>query len=263
MITHKHVDFEVPDWGELAQGPAAWPSYRELVVSMGPVAYWRLGEATGATAFDEMNNLDATYQADPTLGQPGALVRDADTAIDCDGGSDYVLANTPRFDGVMALTVVWWAKAVSVQVDRPMMSLQSDAFGHFGDRWPNVRFDAAHPNGSPTDLVTLSLRNQAGNWVIGYGGGQTAQPGWHCYALVWTSGSAPILYLDGAVAPMTDPPGVLGGALRSDVVAIGRGNKDQWWHGALDEFAIWDQALTATQVQQLYRRGQAIFQLGV
>jgi hypothetical protein len=259
----KHVDFEVPGWGELASGPTAWPSYRDLVVSMGPVAYWRLGELSGTTAVDEMNNLDATYQGDPTLGQSGALARDADKAVACDGSGDAAAVTTTALDGATELTLALWAKSLVTAADRPLLSLDSNAFGDSADAWPNIRFDASKPSGPAVELITFSLRNQAGDWVFGRTASNTAQLGWHFYALTWTSGAAPVLYLDGQAVALSFAPGPLSRALGSDVIAIGRGNKQQWWYGSLDECAVWDQALTVAQIQQLYWRGQGVFQVGV
>ena len=51
-------------------------SYMEAVVNHDPVAYWRLGEQGGTTAFDHVGGNHATY-VNTTLGQPGALGSDS------------------------------------------------------------------------------------------------------------------------------------------------------------------------------------------
>ena len=55
-------------------------TYREKVVALSPVAYWRLGESSGTTAADETGNHDGSYQNVVTLGQPGVLTGDPNTA---------------------------------------------------------------------------------------------------------------------------------------------------------------------------------------
>jgi hypothetical protein len=64
--------------------------YREAVLAKNPVAYWRLGEATGQNALDETGNgHDGVYFGAPTYGQPGAINGDPNTAVQFNGG-DYV-----------------------------------------------------------------------------------------------------------------------------------------------------------------------------
>jgi hypothetical protein len=65
-------------------------AYRDLVLSRNPVAYWRLGEITGPTAADETGNgHDGVYVGNPTLGQPGAIQGDPNSAVQFHG-ADYV-----------------------------------------------------------------------------------------------------------------------------------------------------------------------------
>lgn len=52
-----------------------------------PLAYWRLGESGGSVAADSSGNgHGGTYVGSPTLGVPGALVGDPDTAVEFGGG---------------------------------------------------------------------------------------------------------------------------------------------------------------------------------
>lgn len=54
--------------------PAITDSYRELVLSHGPLAYWRLGELSGTLAADETGNgWDMAYTSTPTLGVTGIM----------------------------------------------------------------------------------------------------------------------------------------------------------------------------------------------
>jgi hypothetical protein len=55
-----------------------------------PVAYWRLGEASGSTATDSAGGHDGVYTGTLTYGVGGALPGDPDTAILFDGSSGYV-----------------------------------------------------------------------------------------------------------------------------------------------------------------------------
>jgi hypothetical protein len=50
------------------------------VLADAPRAYWRFGEAAGPRAIDETGRADGTYFGNPTLGVPGALAGDPNTA---------------------------------------------------------------------------------------------------------------------------------------------------------------------------------------
>src|SRR3989442_5707000 len=78
-----------------AASPTTPPSYRASVLADHPVAYWRLDEETGTVLVDASGNgNDGTYAGAVTLGQPGALASDSDTAagVGPAGGA----ANVPR-----------------------------------------------------------------------------------------------------------------------------------------------------------------------
>jgi signal peptidase len=81
MTIPKHIDFEVPGFGELSQPPIDVPTYRDAVMALNPLAYWRLGEATGTTLADETATHPLTLSGSFALGQAGALDRVSDTAV--------------------------------------------------------------------------------------------------------------------------------------------------------------------------------------
>src|SRR5207249_8077529 len=88
-------------------------SYSPAVLADLPIGYWRLGESSGqTTASDASGNSHAgTYVNGPTLGVPGALAGDGDTAARFSAASSqYVtIANSSAFD-VSALSVELWVK---------------------------------------------------------------------------------------------------------------------------------------------------------
>lgn len=72
--------------------------YKDVVtMDTNAVSYWRLGERTGAkTAVDSKGSNDGTYAGSVTLGQPGLVVGDTDTAAQFDGSTGFV--SVPRND---------------------------------------------------------------------------------------------------------------------------------------------------------------------
>ena len=68
-------------------------SYSSTVLADAPVAYWRLGESAGTAMVDSTANANSgTYQGGYTLGQPGAIAGDSDTAVTFGGQNGYAVA---------------------------------------------------------------------------------------------------------------------------------------------------------------------------
>lgn len=96
--------------------------YAGDVLASGPVAYWRLGEASGSVAHDGVSGYDGKYFA-ATLAQPGYSAIDSDTAASFGAVNSYVgeIPGTPgagvNFSGVVNFTIELWAKGPSGQAD--------------------------------------------------------------------------------------------------------------------------------------------------
>jgi hypothetical protein len=89
-------------------------AYRAAVLAKNPVAYWRLGEATGTTALDETGNgHDGTYIGNPTFGQPGAINGDPNTAVQFNGTNYVEIRDSADFSqptSTNGLTVEVWMR---------------------------------------------------------------------------------------------------------------------------------------------------------
>lgn len=90
---------------------AADQAYSERIEELDPVAYWRLGETAGFTAYDEVGAYDGDYVG-PLLGESGALTGDSDTSIQLDGIDDYVDVGAPIVSGD-ELTITAWIKVAA------------------------------------------------------------------------------------------------------------------------------------------------------
>src|SRR5262245_21018646 len=87
-------------------------SYSQTILADHPTMYWRLGDRSGKTAFDASGNgNDAIYVNRPHLGNPGAIVGDADTAVHFNGYRQFARW---RSDSSYAgsFTVEAWATAI-------------------------------------------------------------------------------------------------------------------------------------------------------
>src|SRR6185369_12670515 len=97
------------------------PGYASAVITniVRPLAYWRLGEASGAVAHDYVGGIDGTYFL-TTLGQPGYSVIDADTAAGFGTVNSYVgniNGTAVSFAGHSVFTLEAWVNGSEGQGD--------------------------------------------------------------------------------------------------------------------------------------------------
>src|SRR5437588_11591152 len=84
-------------------------SYRDTVLADSPIAYYRLGEASGTTAVDASGNgRNATYSgAGVTYAQAGVIANDTDTSILLNGSTGTITMPVSTEPGG-AFTVEGW-----------------------------------------------------------------------------------------------------------------------------------------------------------
>jgi hypothetical protein len=85
--------------------PAA-SAYSAAVLADSPLAYYRLGEASGTTMTDSSgNSRNGTYAGSPTLGAPGLVTGDSDTAVTFNGTSQQAQVAFGSWMNTTALTL--------------------------------------------------------------------------------------------------------------------------------------------------------------
>jgi hypothetical protein len=91
--------------------PTVDRSYSAAVLADAPIAYWRMGEASGMTMTDaSKNGINGTYVGTVTLGQAGALAGDKGTAAAFDGRSAAATVASSRSLQVNWITIELWVK---------------------------------------------------------------------------------------------------------------------------------------------------------
>jgi Concanavalin A-like lectin/glucanases superfamily len=73
---------------------AAGGHYKEFMVRTRPIAYWRLGEASGLIAHTLVGRHPGVYKGAPELGRPGLILNNPNTAPHFDGIDDRIKANS-------------------------------------------------------------------------------------------------------------------------------------------------------------------------
>src|SRR5205823_6510213 len=86
--------------------------YAATVLADAPTAYWRFGEASGASATDITNNgVSGAYLGGATLGQTAGLNGDPDKAVLLNGSSGYIsVPSTPTLQSNRVSIELWIKK---------------------------------------------------------------------------------------------------------------------------------------------------------
>jgi hypothetical protein len=264
--------------------------YSSAVLEKGPVGYWRLGEQSGPIATDASGfGADGTYRGKPTLGQPGALVNDEDTAVGLNGPAsrDYVEIPDPATHAFsqptsgLGLTVEVWMRPDVLTFrgqtkDRHIHWLGKCASGSGQCEW-GLRF---YSKGSPSrpSRISAYIWNPDGAEGAGAYFQDTLTPGeWIHVVAVYEPGDQDTdppagvhMYRDGVHRLGPPSPGTLystfGIVPAHGTLPLRLGTRDavtsgsaaaSYLKGGLDEVAIYPRVLTPDEILENYRAGRA------
>ena len=210
-------------------------------------AYWKFDEGQGDTAYDSAGDNDGTiYGAEWTTGQ-------VDGALSFDGDDDYVNldAHIGDYENLSTGTLCIWIKKENTGNVGIFFS-SSDG----GDNYSSMYF-AKMPD------EKIKIRISENNTSKLYWNSDSVLPfGWHHFAYT-TDSSGHSVYLDGV--PLTGSYTVGSPSTSAffshipnqDTIRIGNLHKTDndyfHWDGLIDEVAIYNRALSADQIQQLYQ----------
>lgn len=227
--------------------------YADVVKADAPFLYWRFGESSGNTASDATGNGRTGTYKNPgfTLGQPGAISGDVDTAVALDGSKGFVYANS-SIAGQQTFSVEAWFKTTTTKGGKI------------------VGFGSSQNGTSGTYDRHLYMTN-AGGLIFGVypGAVRTVQSGgpyndgeWH--HVVGTLGGGLNLYVDGAL--VASDATVVSAQSYTGYWRVGNDNLSGWpslptsqyFGGTVDEVAIYPSALTAAQVANHNAAGRGL-----
>ncbi len=213
------------------------------------IDYWRLGEASGTNLDDPIGGHDATAANGVTLGVASPLTLDPNTAAKFDGSNDYASAAL-NLSGTRQLTVEFWLNWNSYAND------DKHAF----------EFTSNFDNTNGGFLINPNSSTSGGRFEVAVGRGSSrnnsyftrpSAGAWHHYAIVFNTasifGSGVItIYVDGKAVTATKGSSGTGAGFfaNSTLYFMSRGGSSLFGAGSLDEVAIYDEALSATQAAQ-------------
>ncbi|MCU0273940.1 MAG: fibronectin type III domain-containing protein, partial [Acidimicrobiales bacterium] len=216
---------------------AATPlAYRAAVLADAPVAYWRLGEPSGATFRSETGSgLSLAAAGTVTSSTADALAADADRAVDLAGAGDLRGSNTAAVQ-LAEGTVEAWVKATAPGSSHRGIVVKQGAYGLFLFNGVVSAYDW----GSMTNRST---------------GVDVADGQWHHVVMTFRSGVAngTVVYVDGQPVLTTTIT-----VLNQNVApAVGAGDVvgGQRLVGSVDEAAIYSTVLTPARIAAHHRAG--------
>jgi len=230
-------------------GTGAMGGYASKVLSYGPIAYWPLWEATGATAQCLVNPaqngtaVGVTWANDITgsFGTPAPFF---------DGANDYVniysAALSAALDGLAGTLMIWakvanvgvWTDAVTRNLFRVVDTDDWNELIYIDKRDVVNTMRWSYTANAVTDAVST------GGWT---------SVAWVCFMLTWDSVADQLkAYADGTQQGVTQNTlGVWAGAIDTAVIGASTIVPNAPYHGWLAHCAVWDRALGAGAITAL------------
>jgi hypothetical protein len=221
------------------------PSYPEAVLADNPVAYWRLGEATGTSIADSSGNgLDLTLHAAVTFGAPGALYCDPNKAMKFVNTAEGWLGRgtTAALQPTAALSFEFWMSLSGVPVEYEKPIWYGDAGLYPWGSWGMQRDGTAS-----SDFVFMLNLGGTSSWLTTKL--FTKKDVWY-HVVATYDGAYQRVYVDGVSATEKSVSGAISySANQGQALAIGACDlPHNYFNGSLDEVAFYDKALSSTRV---------------
>lgn len=237
-----------------------------------PVGYWKMDECQGTTINDSSGNGNTgtlTVGGSGTQYTPGncntsnsaaawsnGATGKYNSSINLDGTDDYI--DTKNFmDNPSNITVAAWIKtSFSGSTYETIVSKISNLFSSPGwDLYLNCN------NGPHKCYPTLLVQTDGSDFLQKFENAIVNDGEWHFIVISKDNSNNFIGYLDGAQIPLVDldSSGTLTTSSNTYDVQIGQESDGNYrFNGQLDDVRVYNYALTASQVKNLYNQGSAL-----
>ncbi|MFL5821237.1 MAG: LamG-like jellyroll fold domain-containing protein, partial [Solirubrobacteraceae bacterium] len=203
------------------------------------VGYWRLGETSGTVASDVKGAHPGEYEGGVTLGVPGLISGDPNTAVFFDGTSGDVTVPPSAAGPAAALNPSKFSVEAWVKPQDP----------------PGIDRAVVSSIDIPGKAGYAIVAGSSGSWAAWVGDGTSLQtldsgvhihPGQPAYLILTFDGSKLILGVDGALveAPSLTVSNFKANTTRHLVI----GGGSNFFHGVIDEVAFYNDALSQERV---------------
>lgn len=214
--------------------------YSEAILADSPAGYWKLNERGGSVAHDiSGNGRNGIYHGNVKYAEKGAFAEG--DAIMFDGKTSFVEISTGTWGGAKELTVEAWANCCEATSD-----IQS-VVAALGQEWVHIQLYSAGNNVVYTDGGHLLLP------ILPY----TPLNTWRHIALVVRDGAAK-LYIDGELVGASAQVN-FSKIHPTSTIRIGAGyGGGRFFHGSIDEVAIYNHALSPDRIKERVRIAREI-----
>lgn len=229
-------------------------SYKAEVLIDNPVAYWRLGESSGAsTAVDETGNYNGTYVNTPSLEHAG-LIDDPNTAATFTPANleRVAISDTAGLDITGALTMEAWIQRAG---GAPGFN-NSGIFSKYIGSGNNRSYDLYMEQTTGAIGGTISVDGSTQTNVTS---SSDYSLGIHHCVLVFIPSTSVTLYIDGSQDGqnlISIPASIYSST--ADVLIGAHFDTSQislHWDGTIDEVALYNTALSLERIQAHYNAG--------
>ena len=225
-------------------------AYALAVIADWPAAYYRLGEPPGfsiTTAYDwSVNGAGGAYNGGFTLGVPGALVNDTNTAVTFNGSSGDMVCPAGATPPA-AFSLECWIKIASL----PLAGSQSIFANYSGTSGTTAV--GAGMGISSSGVPEITIANGSHTFVVVNASAALSTGVWHHLVGTWDGTTTLTFYVDGvSVGSMALT------AISASTAALIVGNSpfNDWFMGSVDEAAVYWGALSAARVSVHYNIGR-------
>jgi hypothetical protein len=220
-----------------------------VVLGDAPRAYLRLGETTGVVAKDSVGTANGSYQA-VMLGYPGALAGDPDTSVHFEGvNAAVVLGDVLDVVGGAAFTFEIWAKpeAYDTSYRRIFTKLVAPSASEVDDGYSLSLQQSVRP-------LSFDVWRDAG------GGGKATWTSslelhkWSHVVITYDTTTL-LMFVNGAiVGTWVTTVNMIDNTANLVLGSLSTAQYNNW-EGELDEFAVYDHALSPPRVKLHYDTG--------
>ncbi|RKZ95461.1 MAG: hypothetical protein DRQ40_03555 [Gammaproteobacteria bacterium] len=203
--------------------------YSDFVLSLNPVAYWRLGEASiGEPAVDEMGSYNGTYGDAIAVGYPGLVSGDPDTSAWMNSSGRITFDPIPLPD----------ARSFIFYINKPTLTSYASLIGENGDRDLRIRYNYSlfYGMGAQMSLSPTMDTNKTYQVIMTTSAGDPA---------------ANKTYINGVL--LNTVSGVAKVPFNPIYMCITNNNNDNQYRGYLDDPAVFDYELSQEEITKLYK----------
>jgi trimeric autotransporter adhesin len=233
-------------------------AYRALILSAGPVAYWRMGTVSGPRIPDESGHANDLLLRGSGHGRavPGAIMMDSDGAMRFNGKTSYASASDPRqldFLGTAAFSLECWASAdppdpPDAATPEIYRSLINHSMGSGASRNGYLLYTS---NSSPPRYAIQFDRNNATDSV----GAPAPPPQGFDHIVVTFDGALTVFYRNGLESDRVTFASSTTALSAEFLIGSEQGGASNLFAGVLDEVAVYPRALPLAEVAIHYAQG--------